>query len=362
MRLLAKTLLVIALVTAPMIAEAQKNEIFGFKVVEAPINAPLRPQHLVSQKIYFDVDYYYSNDFGQAIFNVSVISSDDKESAYFGTGQADLRPGRNTARVSIMSLDERAPAKWRTKKVGFIMRSMDSYIDFLKKEFPYEREWVNAIAGVQWSVQDVSSGIKDITGIVAHGIDLSNISTAQDIMLQGCRQGEGGSWFGTIRLYQDNQLAAESNLRGCTGAIHRNYVAERRDAAAKAIATERAKNTDQGISNIRGIDKDIVRELNAIVAEQKAFPACNDGCKDFEVFCSSAERSIGRADKANGVSAGRFIGLGWLRYGAPSLIGGLILRGSPSKWNEDRQVVHLRKVDGVWEKHSTGMGYERCPQ
>lgn len=210
---------------------------------------------------------------------------------------------------------------------------------------------------VRWSVQQVQSGILDVNGVVPSGVDLTNDSIIRPMMHEGCLRGRGQ--FGTIRLFQDGQLAAESNLGGCnvpgTVGVRRNYIAERKQAAAKAIATERAKDTDQGVMNVRGLEKDIVREINAIVAEQKSHPGCKSGCKDFEVACTYPETRLGRADIANGVAEGRFVVLSFLRYGPPTLggvPGAILVFGQPSKWHEEAMKIHYRKIGGRWARIS----------
>jgi len=211
---------------------------------------------------------------------------------------------------------------------------------------------------VRWNVRQVQSGILEVNGVVPAGVDLTNDSIARPMMHEGCLRGRGQ--FGTIRLFQDGQLAAESNLGGCnvpgTVGVHRNYVAERKYAAAKAIAMERARDTDQGVINTRGLERDIIREINATVAEQKAFPACRLGCKDFEVACTYRETGLGRADVANGIAEGRFVVLSLLRYGPPTLggvPGAILVPGQPSQWNEQSTKIHYRKIDGRWTKVSS---------
>ena len=140
----------------------------------------------------------------------------------------------------------------------------------------------------------------------------------------------------------------------------------------------RAAYTDQGLANANNIPNELFKLLNIEVAKEKEFQACHDGCKymdgvaasecitgcrDFEVYCNTSIGNFSRADRANGITEGRYIGITWLRYGPPSIPGGMILHSEPPKWNEHRSVFKFLRANGSWVKQEMGIwGFESCPR
>lgn len=117
----------------------------------------------------------------------------------------------------------------------------------------------------------------------------------------------------------------------------------------------KARQTDQRIENIRSVESDLAKELNARVAQIKA--DCRDGCKDFAVWCNAPDR-IGKADRANGVSDARFVGLEWLQLGRSGFLGS----DYEQKWRVAKLFMRFEKVNGVWsKKDEIGLGDETVP-
>lgn len=217
--------------------------------------------------------------------------------------------------------------------------------------------------GVQWQVQPRSSGIQDVNGVAPAGLDLADPQVAAAVYLEGCRAGGGGGgYFGDINVSQDGRHIAKGNLRGCdAGRIGSNFSfnqsATNRAAEQERAAHIKARNTDQGIGNIGSVQSELSKELNAQVAQLNAHPSCRDGCKDFAVWCSKPAK-VGEADRANGISDARYVGLKWLRFGGAALPGGLVI-SDDKKWHLEKILVRFQRVNGTWTKDQNGWGYDQ---
>lgn len=212
---------------------------------------------------------------------------------------------------------------------------------------------------VKWQVRQLSSGTVEVNGQVSPELDLARAEVAFLVYREGCRAGGGGNGlFGNINAYQNGELVAQGNLRGCDAGniqanFRKNVAAERRLQEHKETAHRHARETNQNIGNTRGLDGELLKELNAEVIRIKRHQTCRDGCKDFEVVCN-VPASIGRADRANGVAERRFVGLAYLRFGGAAIPGGLVI-GKDKRWHEELILARWTKGNGQWKQDGSGM-------
>lgn len=185
------------------------------------------------------------------------------------------------------------------------------------------------------------SQVKSVFGQVPNDIDLSDENTVRQIYYEGCQFGDANNLnFNTIYLYQNQQVAVEGNLRGCT--IKRNYAAEKRKVAEREAAYRRAREVDQEIENIEGIEESLKRELNGEVGMIKYNPSCKEGCKEFAIL-RNEERNISPADRANGITEARRVEIRWIR------------RCDEQKWCDAAARYTYSKVNGQWTNSTSIM-------
>lgn len=133
-----------------------------------------------------------------------------------------------------------------------------------------------------------------------------------------------------------------------------------------------AAHIDQGLEKTTGIPKEIISLLNMEIARQKESDGCKKPqidsttqtsippalCKDFEVSCIARVPDFTRADRANGITDGVYIGISWLRYG--SLFDSFSPTFKDNKWRDESILFTFLNINGVWEKTRASSG-DRCP-
>jgi hypothetical protein len=119
--------LILGLLLQLSVTQVEANEIYSFKILEQ-----------TQDSVRFEISYYYSGDHGDK----AKLTAWPKPPGFWGSSIIPLVAGKHVSQLNV-KLMPKAPKEVQSNSVEFFFYS-DSGPPFFKREFSFEKKWVNS--------------------------------------------------------------------------------------------------------------------------------------------------------------------------------------------------------------------------